>query len=214
MLLLRLLTGALAAAWLAGCLEPADSDLGSGAPSAAPKVARVRTAAEPGRDEKSTRDEPVGARSVPDDDDDDCTRARREQGVLRGLRAYRFEQASERREIEQAILPDGIPVTIVYSGCHHSSAHYRFRLDSEPATQIGTNALEIAAQLMRSLADASASRGIGSLASKIAEAAAEGKYGLDDDVTGGYWEEYKAVGVSLESEPGSRVMVVKHHIVM
>ena len=147
-------------------------------------------------------------------DGDGCTRARREQGVLRGLRAYRFEQAPERREIEQAILPDGIPVTIVYSGCHHSSAHYRFRLDSEPATQIGTNALEIAAQLMRSLADASASRGIGSLASKIAEAAAEGKYGLDDDVTGGYWEEYKAVGVSLESEPGSRAMVVKHHIVM
>ena len=195
---------ALAVGLLVACGELLNRGSASDEPSARADVANV----------PSGQTQSAGARSVPDDDGDDCTRAMRERGVLRGLGAYRFEQASERREIEQAILPNGIPVTIVYSGCDHYSAHYRFRLDSEPATQIGTNALEVAAQLMRSLADASASRGIGSLASEIAEAAAEGKYGLDDDVTGGYWEEYKAVGVSLESEPGSRVMVVKHHIVM
>ncbi len=193
---------ALAVGLLVACGEPPNRGSASDEPSALADVANV----------PSGQTQSAGATSVPDDDD--CTRARREKGVLQGLGAYRFEQASERREIEQAILPNGVPITIIYSGCHHYSAHYRFRLDSEPATQIGTNALEVAAQLMRSLADASASRGIGSLASQIAEAAAEGKYGLGDDVTGGYWEEYKAVGVSLESEPGSRVMVVKHHIVM
>ena len=195
---------ALAVGLLVACGELPNRGSASDEPSVQADVANV----------PSGQTQSAGARSVPDDDGDNCTRVRREQGVLRGLRAYRFEQASERREVEQAILPDGISVTIIYAGCDHYSAHYRFRLDSEPATQIGTNALEVAAQLMRSLADASASRGIGSLASEIVEAAAEGKYGLDDDVTGGYWEEYKAVGVSLESEPGSRVMVVKHHIVM
>ncbi len=196
---------ALAVGLLVACGEPPNRGSASDEPSAPAHVENVPSGQTQSPEERSGYADAV----------DDCTRGRIENsGALKHLTGYRFERAPERTEIESAILPNGVPITIIYSGCHHYSAHYRFRLDSEPATQIGTNALEVAARLMRSLADASASRGIGSLASEIAEAAAEGKYGLDDDVTGGYWEEYKAVGVSLESEPGSRVMVVKHHIVM
>ena len=86
---------ALAVGLLIACGEPPNRGSASDAPSAQADVANVPSG------------QTQSARSVPDDDGDDCTRARREQGVLRGLRADRFEQASERREIEQALQDTG-----------------------------------------------------------------------------------------------------------
>lgn len=150
------------------------------------------------------------ARSLPDDDGDDCTRAREEQGWLRGLKGYRFEQAPARKEIEQAILANGVPITIIHSGCGNTIIEYRFSIKSAPDLPV-QEALELAARLMRSLPEASFVGGTRHLASELAKAASEGEYGLDEDLYGG--QDQNEIRVSLESEPGLPVLLIVTNIV-
>ncbi len=161
------------------------------------------------------RDSASDEQSTAADVVDHCTRGIQTAGILRGLTAYRFEQTPDRTEIESAILPNGVSLTIVYSGCDHSNFEYRFTLESTPDKAIPAQVLELAAQLMRSVAEASSSGNANSLASRIAKAASEGDYGLGEDITGGFFEEYESISVSLESVPGfPDVLVINHHFIL
>ena len=140
---------------------------------------------------------------------DDCSREIRKAGILRHLPSYEFERTEKRTEIESAVLPNGVPLTILYSGCDHASFEYRFALEFALEQ---SRVLERASQLMRIVAESTSSRNVNALASDLEKATAEGKYRPGDDLTGGLFEEYQSIGVSLKSTAEfPNLLVVKHH---